>query len=170
MKPSHLFRNRVVAIAGGLTVIALAAGGVAYATTPSTTASSSAPPPAVAAAKSAPADLGGYLYRHPLLGLFRHTVHAELIVGTKYGYETVIIDRGTLDTVSSTSITITRPDGPMVTASIGTSTRFRGLLESKLAAGDRVVLVQIGGRAVLVGALPPVPSASASSGASAAAA
>jgi hypothetical protein len=94
-----------------------------------------------------------------LLRLIRHTVHAQLIVGTKTGYETVTINRGKLESVSATSITLKRPDGPTVIESIGSSTRFRGLKESKLAAGDRVVTVQVGGATVLIGALPPKAAA-----------
>jgi hypothetical protein len=161
MKPKHLLRSRTLAIAGGLTVVALAAGGVAYATT--VTAPSSAPASATAtAAKSATA---GELIGRPWLRLIRHTVHAQLIVRTKHGYETVTIDRGTLETVSTTSITIKRPDGPVVSAAISTSTRFRGLAESRLGTGDRVLLVQTGGTAVLIGALPPKTSATVSSSA-----
>jgi hypothetical protein len=156
MKATKLLRNRAVAVAGGLTVLSLAAGGVAYATQPSSSPSSSAA--TVATSATVRHDLG--LGRRPLLRLLRHTVHAQLIVGTKHGYETVILDRGTLESVSATSITIQRPDGPMVTESIGSSTRFRGLPESKLAKGDRVITAQINGiAAVVVGALPPKPAA-----------
>jgi len=154
MKAIKLFRNRAVALAGGLTVLALAAGGVAYATQPS----ASSPSSAATVAKTATVRHDLSLGRRPLLRLLRHTVHAQLIVRTKHGYETVILDRGTLESVSATSITIHRPDGPMVTESISASTRFRGLPESKLAKGDRVVTAQINGTAVVVGALPPKPA------------
>jgi len=163
MKATKLFRNRAAAAAGGLTVLALAAGGVAYATQPSSS------PPASAATVATSATIGHdfALGRRPLLRLIRHTVHAQLIVGTKHGYETVILDRGTLESVSATSITLKRPDGPMVTEAIGSKTRFRGLPEAQLAKGDRVIAAQINGTAVVIGALPPKPDAGGTSSANA---
>jgi hypothetical protein len=159
MKSAHFPRNRALAIAGGVSVVALAAGGVAYATTPSTPAPAANTPAATVAA-TAKLGLGAY---RPLVRLARHTVHAQLIVKTKNGYETVIVNKGTLEKVSATSITLKRPDGPVITTYISSSTRFRGLPESELAAGDRVVTVQIGRTDILVGALPPKSSVSAAS-------
>jgi hypothetical protein len=159
MRPAHFPRNRALAIAGGLSVVALGAGGVAYATSPSAT-TPAATTPAATVAKTARLGLG---WNRPWARLVRHTVHAQLVVKTKNGYETVIVNRGTLESVSATSLTLKRPDGLVITTHISSSTRFRGVSESKLAAGDRVVTVQIGGADVLVGALPPKASASAAS-------
>lgn len=157
MNISKPFKTRLLAFTGGAVVVALAAGGVSYATTPSaSTASSSPKTAAVTTAK--PGDKYPVL-RRDFRKLVRHTVHADLIVKTPTGFKTVDIDRGKLTSVSSTSISLTRPDGPSVTATITSSTKFIGIPESKLAAGDRVLVVQTGGNAVLVGARLPKASA-----------
>ena len=74
---------------------------------------------------------------------------------TKKGYETVEFDRGTLTSSTSSSITLTRPDGPTVSATITSGTRVRGVPENKWASSDRVLLVQSGGNALLVFTRPP---------------
>src|SRR4029077_641182 len=57
--------------------------------------------------------------------LLHHSVHAEFVVkdGTS-GYVTVDLDRGAVQTVSSTSITVLRPDGVTVTAAVTSGTKF----------------------------------------------
>lgn len=155
MSLTRPIRTRVVAISGGLAAVALAASGVAYATTPGSPQAAASPVAAVTAATTGSASAGLHRYRHELRQLLRRTVHAQLVVRTKTGWETLDIDRGSLQSVSMTSITIKRPDGPTVTASVSSSTRFRGLPESGLARGDRVILVQTGGTAVVVGARAP---------------
>lgn len=159
-------------IGGGLLALALAGGGAG-------TAAALAGPPTAARATTAPATAAtadialagssarpGHGHRRALLGqlrrLFRHSEHAELLVTTpNRGEITVDVDKGTLTTISTSSIEITRPDGTAVSATITPSTHFFGLAESKLGPGDRVLLVQTGGNAVDVGALPPKPASSA---------
>jgi hypothetical protein len=85
-----------------------------------------------------------------LVRLARRAVHAELIVRTRDGYRTIDIDRGTFKSDASGTITIVRPDGPTVSASLTKSTRYPGLTQSQLKPGDRVVLVQSGGNALAV--------------------
>ena len=152
-------------LAGGGTAAGLAASGAsaaAPAVSPSTALATSA------ATLSTQAPLRGMRQdvRHHLRFLLRHTIHADLIVRTKSGFRTLEIDRGKLTTVSSGTIQITRPDHVAVSAAITSSTRFFGLQESQLAKGDRVIVIQSGGDALDIGALPPrSPSATAAAAA-----
>jgi hypothetical protein len=154
-------KRRLLPITGGLVAVGLVAGGVAYATTPSaapakTTSSMSTLSVAPGQAGVTATRLG---LRWDLIRLARHTVHAELIVKTADGFRTIDIDRGRLSSISGTSITIVRPDGPSVTARLTNATRYVGLPESSLAKGDRVLLVQGGGgNALFVAARPPATS------------
>lgn len=156
MKLTKSFKHRALGVTGGAVVVALAAGGVAYATSPSApaTPSSSGSASAAALSASSPAINGSGL-RRPLRRLLRRGVHADIIVRTPSGYKTIQIDRGTLDSASSTSISLTRPDGPIVSAAVTSTTRFVGIAESQLTKGDRVIVVQTGGDAVVVRARPP---------------
>jgi hypothetical protein len=100
-----------------------------------------------------------------LRALLKRTIHAQLIVRGKGGqWVTVDFDRGKITTISSSSITITRPDGVSVSAAITTSTSFRRTTESKLGAGDSVAIVQVAGDARFVVALRGASSGSARSG------
>lgn len=158
MSRSTSLRTRLASIAVGVLVGGLAAGGVAAATTTSTTSAGTKP-----AATSTDASSVVRAARLPdrralsaeFRRLLRHTVHAELIVDTKSGFKTVDIDRGTLTASPTTSISIVRPDGPTVTAAVTSSTRFRGIAEAKLASGDREIVVQSGGNALVVISLKP---------------
>lgn len=161
MQKGTLRRRLLPAIAGAV-VIALAAGGVAYATTPS----SSSTPSSVAAtshSQETPATVDGlpvasgeHPFRQDLRWLFRHTVHAQFIVRTASGYRVLEFDRGQLSSVSASSITIVRLDGPSVTAALTPTTKYLGLSESELAKGDLVALVQDGhGDALLVASRAP---------------
>ncbi len=177
MKSSHFPRSRALVLAGAATVAALAAGGAVYASAGSAASATSAQQPVAATSSATLATpSAATLFRHSGLGrpalraLVRRTVHAELVVRTRRGFETIDIDRGTLTNVSATSISIVRPDGPTVTATISSSTAFRGLPESSLAKGDRVVVVQHAGTALLIGARRPAAITGATSSASGAAA
>lgn len=141
MNRSRLSRTRRVALATAVAVASLGAvAGTAFAATPSNSGSNASP--------SAPNGQGKAQDRPGRLA--RRAVHAEVIVKTKTGYKTYDIDRGTLNSVSTSSISITRPDGPTVTANVNGQTKFRGKSESQLAKGDEVVVVQTGGTAVSV--------------------
>jgi hypothetical protein len=154
MKLTQLLKTKLLPITAGAVVVALAAGGVAYASTPSTTASpaSSSTPSSSSASSRHPA------LRADVVWLVRHTVHAELVVDTKNGYRTIEIDKGRLTSDSSGTITIVRPDGPSVSATVTSSTKFFGLKESQLAPGDGVVLVQGSGNAIYVASRAPTSS------------
>ena len=139
---------------GAATVLALTAGGVAYASTNSTGSTASTASTTAATPTSRPAHGHPWL-RHEVRVVLRHTVHADLIVRTRHGYENLELDRGTLTSDAGNVLTITRPDGPSVTATVTAKTRFFGLPEAKLATGDKVLLVQTGGDALVVAARKP---------------
>ncbi|NNN21235.1 MAG: hypothetical protein HKL80_04445 [Acidimicrobiales bacterium] len=91
--------------------------------------------------------------------LKKRGVHAEVIFkGKNNTWVTVDEDRGTVANVSSTSITVSRPDGVSVTAPITSTTKFRGLPESKIVSGDRVILVEKDHSAVLIATAAPKTS------------
>jgi hypothetical protein len=92
--------------------------------------------------------------------LLRRSVHASLVVkdGTS-GYITVDIDRGAIKAVSTTSISIVRPDGVTVTDSVSSSTEFVRTTEASLKPGTRVVMIGAGGSARYVIGLRKVVAA-----------
>jgi hypothetical protein len=160
MKLTQLLKTKLLPVTAGAVVVALAAGGVAYATTPSAPTT-----PSASAASSSALRLRHPVIRRDVIWLVHHSVHAQLIVSTKNGYRTVDIDKGRLVSDSSTTITIVRPDGPQVSATVTSSTKFFGLKESQLSRGDGVILVSSNGDALYVASRRPLslsPSASAS--------
>lgn len=165
MQSKHSLKARLLAVTGGAIVVALAAGGVAMATTPT---ASPAPASTTTVASASSAVLGGASVsrgqlRQDVIWLMRHTVHANLIVDTSQGYKVLVIDKGTLRSDSSTSISIVRPDGPIVTARISSSTKFPGLPESQLKPGEGVVLAEgSSGNALVVWARPATSSSASS--------
>ncbi|MGH9046981.1 MAG: hypothetical protein ACRDVW_06670 [Acidimicrobiales bacterium] len=70
--------------------------------------------------------------------LLRHTVDATITVKTKSGYETLDLARGTVGSISSTSITVDSPNGSTLTASITQDTKFHNTTEGALANGSKV--------------------------------
>lgn len=180
MKLKDLLRRSLVPVTAGAVVLALAAGGIAYASMQSAAPSAAS---AVTAASVSPALTTGNhrcayhrCARHSkLIGLLRHTVYAQLVVRTAKGDVPIVVDRGTLTvapTTSAPSVTVTAPIGAMsssgapvttVTATITSSTRFPRLKQASLAVGDHVVLVETAGSAMYVVATrarAPVPVAS----------
>lgn len=149
-----------LAAAGATTLAALAAGGVASANAAGATQGG----PATVTASTTPHHSGA---GHPLLRhLLRRTVHGQFVVRTKGGtLQTFDLDRGVLQSVTSTTITLapTQTANASVSATITSQTHFRGLPQSQLQPGDRVVLVYEGGNAVLVGARPPKATTSSGS-------
>lgn len=158
-------KTKIIAATAGAATLALSAGGVAYASTGTPASRATAKAPAAVPARRTPVER--FLADHPglrreIVRTLSHTVHAELVVHTKSGYVTVDVDKGTLTSASTTSLSLQRPDGPSVSAAVTSSTRFFGVPESKLARGDRTLMVQTGGNAVLVLSAPPKTSSSSS--------
>lgn len=73
--------------------------------------------------------------------LFRHTVDATVTVKTKNGYQTFDLARGTVQSISSTSITVDSPDGTSLSATIDSQTKFFNTTEGQLSTGDKVGVV-----------------------------
>jgi hypothetical protein len=165
MKSKYSLKQRLFVGAGGALAIALAAGGMAYAAAPSAVpaAASTSQVSSLTAADVTPAVAGTPATRQKLradiVWLVRHTVHATLVVDAPTGYETLTIDRGTLNSASSTSISMTDPDGTAVSAAVTSTTKWRGLPEASVHSGDRVVLVQTGGKALVVWSRAPASTA-----------
>ena len=81
---------------------------------------------------------------HPRL---RHrTVHGDLTVRTKDGFKEVTVDRGRLTSIDGSTLTVTRPDGPVVTFTVDDQTRFRGVdSAAELQTGKPVFVVSADG-------------------------
>jgi len=91
-------------------------------------------------------------HRPGMGGLFRRTVHGDLIVRGKTGFENVTYDRGKLTSVASGSLTIQRPDGPSVTVKLTSTTRYRGVSgPGELEVGKGTVVLSRDGSALVVG-------------------
>lgn len=155
-------RRSIVAITTGTLVGALGlGGGLAYAST--TGGNSGGSTGTAAAAKPAvthPARRAAAARRFAFLG---RAVHVEAVLrGKNHTFHTWELDRGLFTSISTSTspatITITRVDNVKVTATITTATRFRGIPESKLASGDRVLVVQRDGIARTVASRPPAPA------------
>ena len=82
----------------------------------------------------------------------RHrTVHGDLTVRTKDGFQQVTIDRGRLTSVEGSTLTVTRPDGPVVTFTMNDDTRFRGVSSAdELQTGKPLFVVSADGVAKAV--------------------
>lgn len=156
-------RRSVVAISTGALAGALGLGGLAYAsttggvpggsgTTPSTPASSSK------ATTGSPAKAHG-----GRLAILRRAVHVDAVLrGKDHTFHTWQLDRGLFTSLSTSAnparITITRADHVTVTAAVTATTKFRGIPESQLASGDRVLVVQRDGAARTVMSRAPAPA------------
>lgn len=146
--PARRRGRRLVAVATG-TTLALGAGGVAYAAstdptpTPSTSAPSDGVPgedvPGVDRPPHGPEGSGGF-------GGFG-VLHGEAVVETADGsYGTVATQRGTVDSISDESITVTSEDGYTETyvldpAALENDDRGPAVDVAELAAGDEVVVM-----------------------------
>jgi hypothetical protein len=140
----------------GLVVAAVVAGGgaAAWASAPDSTP---AQPSTAAAGKPSPAAAPNAKGKRARGGaMVRRTVHGDLIVRGKDGFQNVTLDRGTVQSKGSDSITLKRPDGPVVTIKVDGSTRYRGV--DSLAAvetGKPAVIVSKAGVAVTVAQKAP---------------
>ncbi|HEV2361541.1 MAG TPA: hypothetical protein VGS21_07555 [Acidimicrobiales bacterium] len=116
-----------------------------------------------AASGSATKDRCGL--RERLAKMLRRSPHLEFVVKDKAGqWITVDIDRGAVTSISSTSITIERPDGVSVTAKIDSSTHFRKTPEGQIHDGARAIIVQWSGSAHLILSKNATSTSSASGG------
>ncbi|GEM_PF-1645755 len=178
-----LFARHAVVVASVVVISVGGVGGIAYALTsggsgspgsagtPSASGSSSGSGGATgtgssgsgAGAKSPKATRSG----SKIAALVGRAVHAEIVVPKSGGgYQTLDLDRGTVTSLSSTSVTIDSLDGGTpVTAAITSSTH-----EPKTATisqGEQVILVSSGGNVLIL--RPDTKANSGSSGAGSAA-
>lgn len=146
-------------VAGGLLTLALAGGGAGAAAAATGAASASGSPAVALTSATSTAHHHHAHCRRPLQRrlreLLRHSVHADFVVRHKGAWITVSVDRGKLNQASSSSISLTRPDGVTVSAKVTSSTKFFGIPESQLKKGDRVIVAQTGGNALDVRAMAP---------------
>ncbi|HLI45101.1 MAG TPA: hypothetical protein VKU92_11625 [Acidimicrobiales bacterium] len=147
-------------LAGGLLTLALA-GGSAGAAVAASDAGSATAAPAMTLSTAAPSTAHAHhlhwrrFLRRRVRELLRHSVHADFVVKHKGTWITISVDRGKLDQATSSSISLTRADGVTVSAQVTSSTKFFGIPENRLAAGDRVIVAQSGGKALDVLAFHP---------------
>jgi hypothetical protein len=59
-------------------------------------------------------------------GALNRVVHGDVIVRTKNGFESLTVDRGTLQSKDGGTVTVKRPDGPTVTVKVDDKTRYPG--------------------------------------------
>lgn len=83
--------------------------------------------------------------------ILRGAVHADINVILVSGEKrSQTLDRGEVTAVSSTSVTIKRPDGPSVTLAVNADTKIRKRGQGSLAAGDRVEAISRNGTALVI--------------------
>ncbi|MDA8196332.1 MAG: hypothetical protein M0019_03820 [Actinomycetota bacterium] len=90
-------------------------------------------------------------------GMLQRAEHATVdLYSKKNGVVTVTIDRGTVQTISSASVTITHPDGTTVSVPVSSATLFPKLSETTISSDIasntpiRAVVIQKGGVATRV--------------------
>ncbi|MDA8026705.1 MAG: hypothetical protein M0T78_09225 [Actinomycetota bacterium] len=95
-------------------------------------------------------------------GLLQHAEHATVdIYSKKNGMVTVTVDRGTVQAISSSSVTIVHPDGTTVSVPVSSATLFPRLSESTIASDIssntpvKALVVQKGGTASRIIATTP---------------
>lgn len=115
MRVLHIPGKRAGLAAAGV-VVALGAGGTAYAATTSGSGSSTTTAPA--------ATPSGARHARSLLA---RTDHATVEVKVKGQWVTYTLDRGKVTAAGPTSITLARPDGQTVTDTVNSGTRFTGV-------------------------------------------
>ena len=133
----------LVLLGGGMGVgVALTGGAAAATTTAAATHPAGQHPCAAKATRQAAARCRRVPAAQRLLG---HTLHAQLTVKTKTGYSTVAFERGTIGSIGGGTLTVRAADGTTWTWHLlkGSVLRENGskLAASKLAAGDRVLIV-----------------------------
>lgn len=145
IRPKHWIV--AAAVAGGMLVSSC--GATVFA------ASTASPTPAPTAAPTAKSGTPGR-------SLLSRADHATVEIKKGGKWVTVDVDRGNVTAASTSSITLSRPDGQSVTLQLSSSTKFRGkeaTSASALKTGVRAVVVSQNGAATSVteGAKPLPP-------------
>lgn len=174
LRERFMERKRLLIGASGLAAATVVGfGAFALTTSSSSLASNSIPTSHVASTTSGTTNgpsnspaAGSTPSPHWGIGRLGRAVYSESVVKQSGGgYETIVSVAGTLKAISSSSISVTRPDtGATITASITSTTRFANTSESALAAdlssnkAVTVRLVETSNNAVSV-SVPPPPGA-----------
>lgn len=139
--PPTSFRTRAALwTAAGVLGAGLAAGGVAEAvSTPTPAPGAGQAAPGAKAAKAAKAAKHKH-HGQRLERIAGRVVHGDVVVKTKDGYRTVVMQRGTVVSVSATSLQLRSADGFTATYALGADTWVRkghkNGSNSSPAAGD----------------------------------
>jgi hypothetical protein len=133
----------IVLLGGGIGVGVALTGGAVAATANITAAHPTVQHPCAArATRQAAAKCRRVPAAQRLLG---HTLHAQLTVKTKTGYSTIAFERGTIASVSGSTLTVKAADGTTWTWHLlkGSVLRDNGgkLAASKLTAGEKILAV-----------------------------
>jgi hypothetical protein len=142
-------RPRVLALGAVCAAAGAGAGTVA--------AAGAAAPHHSASSAGTPAQRRGAARHGGIMRLARRTVHAQLVVYTPRGFRTVRIDRGTVDSVSARTLTMTdgtpKASDGKVTLVVPANARVRNdrhpATLASLRAGERVVVIQLPRRMVV---------------------
>src|SRR4051812_29352311 len=129
-------RTRTALITGAAVVALVVSGGVAYAVSSTPTSTSTASP-----APTAPAKAKAKAKHRQLLG---HVAHGEVTLNGK-DHKVVDVQRGDVQSVSTTSISVKSDDGFTATYTVNNDTKIRkGGKESAIGdvhTGDKVAVV-----------------------------
>lgn len=108
--------TRKAASVAALSVLVITAGGIAYAESSLGTTTTASTNVSTAASTTA---------RTHAHGLRARALHGEFVVQTKKGFVTLVLARGTVTAVSSTSISVKSADGVTTTFAVTSKTRVR---------------------------------------------
>ena len=129
-----------------------AAAGIAYAAVATPAAAGQNPTTTAAAQRHLQRLHPGAGFRGR--GLLQHLEHGQLTLQTRHGERTVDLQRGKVDKVAPTSITVVSPDGFTRTYTVTSTTRVRGAhgrgAITDVHAGDKVLVVATAGTAVRI--------------------
>lgn len=156
------FSRKAAAGAAGLAV-ALGAGGAAAWAAVSSDPTASGQVAATTAATPTPA---GSSARHggragKARSLLDRSDHITFEVKVRGHWVTYDLDRGTVSSISATSITLARPDGQSVTEAINPSTHFVGVSsESSVVVDKKAAVVSLNGVAVSIRQAPAAGTSS----------
>ena len=161
VKASKLGR-RALLLTGIAVVSAGSVAGVSFALTSATTTAQPATSHAAATTSQSSSAAKSSISRPAAraLQVLRRTVTAQVKIDTKDGYVTFEFDRGVVTSISSSSVTVLRPDGQSVTEGLTSSTHMPKAGTPK--TGQNVAVISVAGNAryvVDVGAFGQKPSA-----------
>ena len=155
-------RQRMILGATGLAAVGIVGFGAMTLSSGGSSLASSSVPTTQVASSGTSQSATSTPHHHPRFRFGRpgFSVYSEIVIPQKSGsgYETIISVTGKLSAISSSSISVVRPDtGATVTAAITSSTKFGNTSEAALASdlssntAVTVRLVETGGNAIGVG-------------------